>query len=432
MFTLLLIPVVLPVVGLAIDGGFAYFDYSRMVAATDAAALAGGRALSVNNTLVSQTAYIQSVVNEYVNANLPPGVVNANSVQTSVSLSEANHIRTVKVGVTATINLSFLAMLGHPTATISSSGSASRRDVNMVLALDRSGSMGGVCTTMKNDAAQFVQMWADGRDRLGLITFMGNASVNYPSTLYFKSQTPSMTTVLGELNCGGNTGSAAAISLAHQQIMSAEEPGALNIIVFFTDGVPNGFTAGVSAPGAQPGFPVIAGKTCNGGQPVAGFTADGGGVFLIDANQPIWQTSTPVVRIPGCSMGNWTQMTQVFTGFTEVDNYGNSATLSNYAHVTRNGQGNILFSDANSDAVSINAADDAARQARIAGITIYTIGLDGDGGVDSTLLQRIANDPASPIFDPSQPVGKYYYSPNAGQLGNIWNALDSELLRISQ
>jgi Flp pilus assembly protein TadG len=424
--------VLLPVVGLAIDGGFAYFDYSRLVAATDAAALAGGRALSVNNTLVSQADYIQSVVNQYVNANLPPGVVNANSVQTSVSLTEANHIRTVKVGVTATINLSFLAMLGHPTATISSSGAASRRDVNMVLALDRSGSMGGVCTTMKNDAAQFVDMWSDGRDRLGLVTFMGNASINYPSTLYFKSQTPSMTTVLGQLNCGGNTGSAAAISLAHQQIMSAQEPGALNIIVFFTDGVPNGFTAGISAPGAKPGFPIIAGKTCNAGQPILGFTADGGGVFQINQNQSISQTSTPSVMVKGCSMSNFGQMTQLFTGFTEVDNYGNSATLSNYAKVARNSQGYITFSDANSDAVSENAADDAARQARADGISIYTIGLDGDGGVDSVLLQRIANDPVSPVFDASQPVGKYYYSPNAGQLGNIWNALDSELLRISQ
>lgn len=431
-FTLMLVFAVLPLVGLAIDGGFTYFAYSRLVAATDAAALAGGRALSVGNDLSSQQAYIQTVVTQYVNANLPPSGLNATNIQSSVSLSESNHIRTVQVSVSATVGLYFLPLLGHPSINLSTTGSSSRRDVNLVLALDRSGSMGGVCTVMKSDAANFVSKWTDGRDRLGLITFMGNAAVNYPSTLYFKSQTPSMTTVLGQLNCGGNTGSAAAISLAHQQVLSAQEPGALNLIVFFTDGVPNGFTAGISAPGATPGFPVIAGKTCNSGKPVLGFTADGGGVFQILASQLISQTSTPAVSINGCSMSNFNQMSQTFTGFPPLDYYGNSATAANYAAVARDSNGNIIFSNGNSDAVSENAAVDAARQARQDGITIYTIGLDGDGGVDSRLLEVIANDPTSPTFNAAQPVGKYYYSPNASQLANIWNSLASELLRISQ
>jgi hypothetical protein len=294
--------------------------------------------------------------------------------------------------------------------------------VNLMLALDRSGSMAGVCNVMKSDAEEFVLQWADGRDRLGLVTFMGNASVNYPSTLNFKSQTPSLTTTLGQLKCGGNTGSAAAIYQAHTQILGALEPGALNVIVFFTDGVPNGFTAN---------FPVASGKPCNAGKPVPGFTAEGGGVFQM-LYQPDYQISTPSVQITGCAMSNFTQMSQTFTGFPATDSFGNSATQSNYASVTRDSKGNILFTNANSDAVSENAADDAARQARQDGIYIYTIGLDGDGGVDSVLLRRLANDPASPVFNASQPVGKYYYSPNAGQLASIWNALFSELLRISQ
>ncbi len=53
-----------------------------------------------------------------------------------------------------------------------------------------------------------------------------------------------MSKLLGTLQCGGNTGSAAALYLAHQQILSVKEPSALNVIVFFTDGVPNGYTAG--------------------------------------------------------------------------------------------------------------------------------------------------------------------------------------------
>ena len=41
LFTLMLALVVLPLVGLAIDGGMVYFAHARLVAAVDAAALAG-------------------------------------------------------------------------------------------------------------------------------------------------------------------------------------------------------------------------------------------------------------------------------------------------------------------------------------------------------------------------------------------------------
>lgn len=80
---------------------------------------------------------------------------------------------------------------------------------------------------------------------------MGNANVDYKSTLNFDSQSPNLNDTLSLLKCGGNTGSAAALTLAHQQIKSVAEPGALNVIVFFTDGVPNGYSAG-PLPAASP------------------------------------------------------------------------------------------------------------------------------------------------------------------------------------
>lgn len=429
MFTLMLALVLLPMVGLAIDGGAAYYAHARLVAAVDAAALAGARSLSVGMTLASQEANASSIVTQYVQANFPAGMLSSsNQVIGPPVFTESNHVRTVSVSVSMDVSLYFMGLLGHPTANISASASSSRRDVNIVVTLDRSGSMSGVCDVMKNDAENFVLKWTNGRDTVGLVTFMGNASIDYPSTLNFKSQTPSLTTVLDTLKCGGNTGSAAAIHLAQTQIISVAEPGALNVIVFFTDGVPNGYTAG---PPTQPGFAVRPGKSCNGTAPVPGYIADGGGIYS-PLPQAIDVTSTPSVSIKGCTPGNWSLLSQMFAGIPESDQYGNSATLSNYSSVTRDSNGNIIFSDANSDAVSKNAADDAARQARLNGTYIYTIGLDGDGGVDNTLLERIANDPASPIYNSAQPTGKYYYSPNAGQLASIWNSIATEILRISQ
>ncbi len=428
----MLVIVVLPMIGLSIDGGVAYFAHARLTAAADAAALAGARSLNVGLDLPSQIGNATTVAQNYFNANFPPGLLNSTNAAAVVTIpipAQPTDPITVNVQASADVNLYFLGLLGHPTASLAASAQTSRRDVNVVLTLDRSGSMVGVCGTMKTDAENFVSMFVSGRDTVGLITFMGNASVDQKSTKNFK---PVINDTLATLQCGGNTGSAQALSLAHSQILSVAEPGALNVIVFFTDGVPNGF----GYPNKQilpnpAGFPVQSGKPCNGGLPVPGYIADGGGI-MDPAPQPINSTNTPFVNLRGCT-GSFSQLSNIFQFIPETDGYGNSASASGYAAVTRDGQGNIVFSNANSDAVSINAADDAARKIRQDNIVIYTIGLDGDGGVDSTLLEKLANDPAYPnTYVPSQPVGKYYYSPNAGQLGAAFSSIASEILRLSQ
>jgi hypothetical protein len=75
---------------------------------------------------------------------------------------------------------------------------------------------------------------------------------------------------------------------------------------------------------------------------------------------------------------------------------------------------------------------------------IYVIGLGGNlDGVDSTLLQRVANDPnpcsnCSPAlgnyagFQTSQPTGKYVYSPDVSTLEEAFSTIASEILRISR
>src|SRR4051794_5176281 len=64
MFTMLTAMVLLPMIGLAIDGSVLYWTKAKLSAAVDAAALAVGRDLSVNSTTTAQT---------YVYANLPQG-----------------------------------------------------------------------------------------------------------------------------------------------------------------------------------------------------------------------------------------------------------------------------------------------------------------------------------------------------------------------
>ena len=52
--------------------------------------------------------------------------------------------------------------------------------------------------------------------------------------------------MIGTITCNGNTGSAQAITEAHTMLSAlpvAQVTGAVNAIVFFTDGQPNGLTA---------------------------------------------------------------------------------------------------------------------------------------------------------------------------------------------
>ncbi len=177
LFTLMLAFVILPMVGLAIDGGVAYFAHERLVAAADAAALAGARALNIGLTVDSQADNVENIATQYFYANFPSGLLNSINATVSVPapVQTSYHTVQVQVQVSAVVRLYFLSLIGHPTISLNASAQTSRRDVNIVLALDRSGSMGQVCQVMKNDAENFVSKFVNGRDTVGLITFMGNA-----------------------------------------------------------------------------------------------------------------------------------------------------------------------------------------------------------------------------------------------------------------
>jgi hypothetical protein len=67
------------------------------------------------------------------------------------------------------------------------------------------------------------------------------------------------------------------------------------------------------------------------------------------------------------------------------------------------------------------------------GLVVYTIGLgNATGGVNNTLLQRIANDPAANNYSTSYNAGIYIYSPDASQLYQAFSKIASEVLWVSK
>jgi Mg-chelatase subunit ChlD len=244
--TALMLTFVIPIVGLTIDAGVLYVIKAKLQAASDAAALAAARSLSVGMTLAEQEGTARARATAFFHANYPDGMMESKNKHINVAVAESGfRRRTVTVDADVEAPVYFMRVLGFSSTVVRASGQASRRDVNLMLVLDRSGSMdsSGSCEPMKAAATGFVDLFANGRDRLGMITFGTSHFKAYPATFNFKSNSPSLTDVIANITCTGGTSSAMALSEAQAAIAALAEPGALNLILFFTDGLPNGLTA---------------------------------------------------------------------------------------------------------------------------------------------------------------------------------------------
>jgi len=237
----------IPIVGLAIDAGFLFAIKARLQSASDAAALAAARSLAVGLTIPEQEANAIARANAFYRANFPDGMMNTTTTVPAVYIAEtAFRTRTVTVTSSAQAPLFFMRIFNSTgRTTIAAMGKASRRDVNVILVLDRSGSMNnnGGCPAMRAAAKGFVDLFANQRDRLGMITYGISYALTYAPTMNFKTGSPSLPTTIDTITCGGGTGAAQGLYKGYEQILNINEPGALNVIIFFTDGIPNTITA---------------------------------------------------------------------------------------------------------------------------------------------------------------------------------------------
>jgi Flp pilus assembly protein TadG len=483
---------VMMTVGLAVDVGMMYAVKTKLSAAADAAALAGTRALGRAG---SGGPSGQLAATTYFNANMTPGYMMATNIQvTPTGPIASGSVQTMRVDAQADLPLLFTRFIQN-TQTIKVSASASRQDVNLMLVLDRSGSMvtSGSCAPMVAAAQDFTKQFVDGRDQLGLITFGGSWHDSYSPSLTFKSGATPINSVLGTITCSGNTGSAQAIWQAYQKLKALPgSAGALNVIVFFTDGQPNGLSAswpiaqqvtpvypnssglGTGAVGStatQPWFLGYPASNCNGGANVAGFIARNGeqqhGVRA--AQTGTIGSDAALVSGTNCAFSaNENNVHQDIAYIPATDLYGNKTNgywdnvaatgshaaaqmllipagpyvgktmMDHYAIGTCGAFGNPcgLFNN-NIDLASMNAAEDAAYRARSDASThviVMAIGLGGAADAfPGDFLQHVANTQDSDLFGShsTEPSGNYVYVTGPGQLGDAFQQIASYVQRLS-
>jgi len=534
---------VVPMIGLAVDVGLIYALKAQLQASVDGASLAAARALSLSANTASQISDAQHNANNWFYSNFPNSYWGATSTDmapddTHVHVyDDASNPHLRHVDVTAAIDAPnyFMRWFGSPTTHIVGKGFASRRDVVAMLVLDRSGSMGSACSGLISAAKLFTGQFTAGRDRIGAVSFADNAYLHSVPTTNFRNALGFDTSIgatgsntgtgeLDDITCGGGTNSASAIAIAYNELYKVAEPGALNVIVFETDGKPNTVTlnfADINYSTSTVNAVAITGNNCKDRESPAK-TKTGGG-FTTYASIPYWQgnattpshvlttlasgqTSAPYYSgaqpgpafftsdIPAGMIGavggtdanssvlmfeSWTTSKAstyqetgsnpyistatgcLFNGssssnFSDLawlpttDVYGNNLINDSYNSVTTTTAGGATrISLAGSGtqignqirAAAFNAVDDAAHRFRTNATIPVTFHAVGFNSANTTLMQRVANDPgwignsactAQCQYDSTQPTGKYVYASTTAALSGAFQSLASQILRLAQ
>lgn len=463
-FTLMIWLVAIPMVGICIDGAIVFFAQQRLAAAVDAAALAGGRAFTADVS-ATQTTSINATVTRYFKANFPDGFLGTKntSLPAAEVLENSTKVRTVRVKASADVSLYFMPLLGYGVSRINAVAQTSRRNMNIVMVLDRSGSMTSAsCANMKTSAQNFSDSFSDGNDALGVVTFVASANADYLSTKYFKSGSPTLRAAINSLGCKGSTNSSAALMKGWEQLQRTSQVGMLDVLIFFTDGFPHGFTGAfrfnstsacqslaTNANGYVAPDPT---KYDDNTKFVYGVTTSKSGIGK-DIAMPINTGDDPgALSVSGCSVASLQDVKNNFDGYPLKDWYGlptdkyasarafDASVSSSLFDVYRTyaGNGKLALTGTTNTArdnawiASKSTAYYAAQKIRQAGVRVYAIGLQSNGGVDDNYLRQLANDPLSDEYTTLEPQGRYAAAADPGQIAAAFNSIKSELLRLSQ
>lgn len=354
MYSAIILTVLTVFCGLAIDATILFLVRSKLSSAVDAAALAGARSVNLGTSQAAANIAATSTAQSFFLANFPNGFLGSQALDMTNNFSATfnQNVTTGLLTVAVTANVAapvyFMRVLGFQNITVSAAGNATRRALVVMLVLDVSSSMnnsyngGTACDAMQAAAVNFVSNFS-AYDYLGVVSFDYSAHATYPPDTNWKTGN-ALANKINALNCSGNTNTTAGLHLAYTQLTGVGLPLAVNTIVLFTDGMPNGVSAafptrtvkdtiygysggpiGCTSTGSQCLMPTCTStsKTVSGvliqGSGYAG-TGDINGLYTDFDGEP-----DPSLNIPaGCSEG--TALRQTLAYIPATDRFGNKIT----------------------------------------------------------------------------------------------------------
>lgn len=450
--------------GLAIDSGRAYLVKAQLSKAVDGAALGAARNLNSGDPKGEATRIFK--------ANFPVGYLGTSSVTDpasdptffSLQTLPATGVNVVTVKASAKLPATFMQLANVSDVTVSSSGEATRRMVDLSLVLDVSSSIGSRWAAVRDAAKTFVGSFDKNNDRLALVTYGNGAKVldAMPAGRGF-DKTRVISDIPNTLP-GGSTAMVEGLYRGWDELRSVTsgQQSGLRVIVLFTDGASN------SVPGIYDAKPGVATGLRSYDFPKNLPDPDG----QTHDNPMIWglyDTETGVQSTPGYSMTvpwnspstltdvKWLPL-QSFHAHrrsagipTSFPLQTSSLKVNGVAQSTRRGLRNKNTPTGRFPAEVFNINNAARNLLEIIAnaarsdtgdypIRLYTIGM-GDlvrynlGTMPEKpeqILMRIANDTRSQDFNSAQLEGKYYFAQTEADVGPAFQALQSQIVRLSK
>src|ERR1017187_3756445 len=318
---------------------------------------------------------------------------------------------------TASLALSFLllAQVGTP-----------RQPVVMTLVLDRSGSMSpnaliSPCTDgtqgglyLPAAVTQFINMFDESVDRAALVSFSVSASNDVPMSVPFGPfKAPTINTLTrfknnNNLWAGGTCWLAGLTNALVIQNAVSTPTNAIKAMVFFTDGQANMTTSVIN------GIPLNFGGF-DPSEPGCVGLPEGGANFYRTNTSETAQTTVCTVNCGSamaCSLNGTNLTASVFTNAHGVVEFFCASKITE---------------DGTNRSVRI------ANQLRASGNYVYVIGMtttNNSAPPNLSTLQQIANDPNSPTFNPTQPVGAAFLT-DGSHLTNVFRQVATDILAES-
>ncbi len=453
--------------GLAVDAGRAYVVKAQLSKAVDGAALGAARMLNSGDPRGEATRIFK--------ANFPTGYMGTEGADPTaaggffgMTTAAASGVNVVTVTATTELPTTFMKLGNLNSVTISSTGEAQRRMVDLSLVLDVSSSIGSKWAAVRDASREFVNSFDRNGDRIALVTYSNGARVidQMPSSRGF-DKTRVMSDIPNTLP-GGSTAMVQGVYRGWDELrtVSPGQQSGLRVIVLFTDGASN------SVPGVYPGSTASRGLRTydfpkNSPDPdnqtwidptIAGLYHTETGVQTLnrtfrvarwDADETVSPFGTDLPYMPLTSFHSERRSSGIPTSFPLQTS---AITVNGVPQSSRRGlrhfntgAGRYPATLWNINNAARNLVEIVANEARndASGdykIRIYTIGMGElvryDLGMlrekSEDILKRMANDKSSPDFNSTQLEGKYYFARTEADVGPAFRQLQNQIIRLSK